>query len=71
VVGSSAINRRGSHEIPIAPTIRWRMPPDISRGYWATRVSGDGMRSAFSNSLARLQAVAGEAPSCARIGSPT
>ena len=71
VVGSSAINRRGSQEMPIAPTMRWRMPPDISCGYCVTRVSGDGMRTAFNSSHARLQAVAREAPSCTRIGSPT
>ena len=47
------------------------MPPDISCGYCVTRVSGDGMRTAFSNSFARLQAVAREAPSCDRMGSPT
>ena len=29
-MGSSAISRRGSQEMPIAPTMRWRMPPDIS-----------------------------------------
>ena len=33
VVGSSAISRRGSQEMPMAPTMRWRMPPDISCGY--------------------------------------
>ena len=32
VVGSSAISRRGSQEMPMAPTMRWRMPPDISCG---------------------------------------
>ena len=57
--------------MPIAPTMRWRMPPDISCGYCVTRVSGDGMRTALSNSRARLQAVAREAPSCTRIGSAT
>ena len=30
VVGSSAMSSRGSQEMPIAPTMRWRMPPDIS-----------------------------------------
>ncbi len=34
VVGSSAISRRGPHEMPMAPTMRWRMPPDISCGCW-------------------------------------
>ncbi|PKB65560.1 MAG: hypothetical protein BZY82_08295 [SAR202 cluster bacterium Io17-Chloro-G3] len=28
VVGSSAIRTAGLHEMPIAPTTRWRMPPD-------------------------------------------
>ena len=54
VVGSSAINRRGSHEMPMAPTMRWRMPPDISCGYCVTRVSGDGMRTAFKRSRAMV-----------------
>ena len=40
----------------MAPTMRWRMPPDISCGYCLTRVSGDGMRTAFNSSRARLQA---------------
>src|ERR1700747_1474183 len=71
VVGSSAINRRGLHEMPMAPTMRWRIPPDISCGYCVTRVSGDGICTALSNSFARLQAVAREAPSCTRIDSPT
>ena len=53
VVGSSAMSRRGSHEMPMAPTMRWRMPPDISCGYCRRRVSGDGMRTAFSSSRAR------------------
>jgi hypothetical protein len=33
------------------------MPPDISCGNWATRVSGDAMRTERSNSIARRQAV--------------
>src|SRR5271156_5943679 len=53
VVGSSAIKRRGSHEMPMAPTMRWRIPPGISCGYWVTRVSGEGMRTAFSRPIAR------------------
>ena len=42
VVGSSAISRRGSHEMPMAPTMRCRMPPDISWGYClsASRATG-------------------------------
>ena len=56
VVGSSAISRRGSQEMPMAPTMRWRMPPDISCGYCVTRVSGEGMRTDFSRSFARCQA---------------
>ena len=35
VVGSSAISRRGAQEMPMAPTMRWRMPPDIWCGYCA------------------------------------
>ena len=35
VVGSSAISSRGSQEMPMAPTMRWRMPPDISCGMLA------------------------------------
>src|SRR3981081_3944753 len=67
VVGSSAISRRGSHDMPIAPTMRWRMPPDISCGYCLTRVSGEGMRTDLNSSRARLQAAARGAPSCTRI----
>ena len=69
VVGSSAISRRGSHDMPMAPTIRCRMPPDISCGCCRTRVSGDAMRTAFSRPTARLHAVARGTPSCTRIGS--
>ena len=31
----------------MAPTMRWRMPPDISCGYCRRRVSGEAMRTAF------------------------
>ena len=55
----------------MAPTMRWRMPPDISCGYWVTRVSGDGMRTAFRRSRARRHAAPRPAPSCTRIGSAT
>ena len=58
VVGSSAISRRGSQEMPIAPTIRWRMPPDISCGNWVTRVSAEEMRTDLSRPMARTQAPA-------------
>jgi hypothetical protein len=71
VVGSSAISRRGSQEIPIAPTMRWRIPPDISCGYCLTRVSGDGMRTAFNSARARSHAALRRSPSCTRIGSAT
>ena len=39
VVGSSAISSRGSQEMPMAPTMRWRMPPDISCGILRARGS--------------------------------
>ena len=71
VVGSSAMSRRGSQEMPMAPTMRWRMPPDISCGYCSRRVCGEGMRTDFSSSHARLHALARPAPSCTRIGSAT
>ena len=41
----------------MAPTMRWRMPPDISCGCCSRRVSGEGMRTAFSSSRARFQAL--------------
>ena len=56
MVGSSAMSSRGAHEIAMAPTMRWRMPPDIWCGYSPTRDSGAEMRTDFSRSLARLQA---------------
>ena len=46
VVGSSAMSSAGSHEMAMAPTMRWRMPPDIWCGYSRTRVSGAEMRTA-------------------------
>ena len=50
----------------MAPTIRWRIPPDISWGYCVTRVSADGIRTDFSRSRARAQALAFPTPSCTR-----
>ncbi len=55
----------------MAPTMRWRMPPDISCGYCVTRVSGDGMRTAFNSSRARAHALPRRAPSCTMIVSAT
>ena len=55
----------------MAPTMRWRMPPDISCGNWVTRVSGEAMRTERSSPMARFQALARQAPSCTRSGSPT
>ena len=55
----------------MAPTMRWRMPPDIWCGYSPTRDSGAEMRTAFSRSLARLHAPARPALSCTRSGSAT
>src|SRR5436309_360693 len=71
VVGSSAIKRRGSHEIAIAPTMRWRIPPDIWCGYSRTRSSGAAIRTARRSSLARTQALPRLAPSWTRIDSAT
>ncbi len=71
VVGSSAISRRGSQEMPIAPTMRWRMPPDISCGNCLTRVSGEEMRTDLSRRTAPAQALATVARSWTRSGSPT
>jgi len=34
------MSTRGSHEIAMAPTMRWRMPPESWWGYSRTRVSG-------------------------------
>ena len=49
VVGSSAMIRRGPPASAIAPTMRWRMPPDIWCGYSRIRCVGEGMRTASSN----------------------
>src|SRR5215470_6885387 len=59
VVGSSAIKSRGSQEMPMAPTMRWRMPPDISCGYCLSRVRGDAHR---------LQQLEGPSPGGAALG---
>src|SRR6266545_4280727 len=41
VVGSSAISRRGGAAIAIAPTTRWRMPPESWCGNARRRAAGD------------------------------
>ena len=52
VVGSSAMSSRGSHEIAMAPTMRWRMPPDIWCGYSRNRGSpGPGSAPTAAASL--------------------
>jgi len=43
------------------------MPPDISCGCCRRRVCGEGMRTDFKSSPARLHAAARRAPSCTRI----
>src|SRR5438445_332584 len=52
VVGSSAIRSAGSQEMAMAPTMRWRIPPDIWCGYSLTRVSGAAILTAFKRSRA-------------------
>ena len=54
VVGSSAISSLGSQAMAMAIATRWRMPPDISCGYWRARRSGSGMPTSASSSTARL-----------------
>ena len=71
VVGSSAMSSAGSQEIAMAPTIRWRMPPDIWCGYSPTRVSGAEILTAPSSSLARAHAPPRPMCSCTRMGSAT
>ena len=55
----------------MAPTMRWRIPPDIWCGYSRTRASGAGMRTERSSSFARAHAPLREAPSWTRRGSAT
>ena len=70
-MGSSAISSRGSHEMAMAPTMRWRMPPESWCGYSRTRASGAGILTAVRSSRARDQAVRRDAPSCTRSDSAT
>ena len=71
VVGSSAIRSAGSQEMAMAPTMRWRIPPDIWCGYSLTRVSGAEILTAFKRSRALVHALARSTPSWTRIGSAT
>ena len=43
---------------------RWRMPPENSWGYWVTRVSGWGMDTMSSSSMARFVAASPFRPMC-------
>ena len=52
VVGSSATRMSGLHEIAMAIMPRWRMPPENSKGYWSARLSGSGMPTLASSSMA-------------------
>ncbi len=75
MVGSSAISSRGAQEMAMAPTMRWRMPPDIWCGYSPSRWLAAGILTALSSPPARSQALRREACSCTRtpsaIWSPT
>ena len=55
----------------MAPTMRWRMPPESWCGYSRTRSSGAAMRTARSSSRACAQAPRRLTPSWTRIGSAT
>src|SRR5216684_4490600 len=56
VVGSSAMRSRGPHEIAMAPTTRWRIPPESWCGYSRTRRSGAAIFTDARSSRARVQA---------------
>ena len=58
VVGSSANSSVGPHAMAMAIITRWRMPPDISCGYWCSRRSGSGMRTSCSSRSAVARASA-------------
>ena len=62
VVGSSAINRRGSQARAMAMTTRWRMPPESSWGYCAKRRSASWMRTRLSRAIAFSAASAASSP---------
>ena len=53
VVGSSAISRRGGAAMAMAPTTRWRMPPESWWGKARSRSAGEGMRTEASSAVAR------------------
>jgi hypothetical protein len=57
--------------MPIAPTMRCRMPPDIWCGYSRTRVSGAVIRTDFSSAVALAHAGLRGMCSCTRSGSAT
>ena len=71
VVGSSAMSSRGSQEIAMAPTMRWRIPPDIWCGYSRSRWVTAGIFTDRSSAPARSRALRREACSWTRTGSAT
>src|SRR5947209_1209649 len=54
VVGSSAIKSRGGAAMAMAPTTRWRMPPESWCGKARSRAAGDEIPTDASSSTARL-----------------
>ena len=49
---------------------RWRIPPDISCGYWSIRLLASGIRTRSSISSVRVRAWARFMPRCRRSASP-
>ena len=49
---------------------RWRIPPDISWGYWSIRRAASGMRTRFSISNVRSRASLRFMPRWSRSASP-
>ncbi len=69
VVGSSAIKRSGPQAIAAAIITRWRMPPESSCGYWASRRRASGMRTFSSQARAWSMASRPPMPRWRRSGS--
>ena len=47
------MSRRGGAAIAMAPTTRWRMPPESWGGKARSRSAGEGMRTEASSEAAR------------------
>ena len=54
----------GSQASAMAIMARWRMPPDISCGYWLARRAGSGMPTSSSMAMARAWAAGFDSFSC-------